>query len=169
MLRTLPPSVSRLSRQCRILNISQPCRPTWLVTRISLLLLYFCYAQHDDDDDDDDSTSDNNSSSNTNSSYDLSRANIFHIVMSKYVSLQWPQYQKLSSAPYVKIEVDELLISDNGTCMPYANTVQSTVFVSTAVIMCHFVEGEPVRNVKIGSKTLHTLTISVVRESTVAW
>jgi hypothetical protein len=34
---TLPPSVSRLSRQCGILNISQPYRPSQPVTRIALL------------------------------------------------------------------------------------------------------------------------------------
>jgi hypothetical protein len=36
-LSTLPPSVSRLSRQCGILNISQPYRPPRLFTRIALL------------------------------------------------------------------------------------------------------------------------------------
>jgi hypothetical protein len=36
-LKTLPPSVSRLSRQCGILNISQPYRPWQTVTGIALL------------------------------------------------------------------------------------------------------------------------------------
>jgi hypothetical protein len=33
----LPPPVSRLSRQYGILNISQPYRPPWPVTRLALL------------------------------------------------------------------------------------------------------------------------------------
>jgi hypothetical protein len=37
-LATLPPSVSRLSRQCGILNISQPYRPPWSVTGIVFIL-----------------------------------------------------------------------------------------------------------------------------------
>jgi hypothetical protein len=36
-LTTLSPSVSRWSRQCGILNISQPYRPPWPVTGIALL------------------------------------------------------------------------------------------------------------------------------------
>jgi hypothetical protein len=35
-----PPSVSQLSRQCGILNISKPCRPPRPVTGIALLLAY---------------------------------------------------------------------------------------------------------------------------------
>jgi hypothetical protein len=39
-LTTLPPSVSKLSRQCGILNISQRYRPPSPVTGIALLYLY---------------------------------------------------------------------------------------------------------------------------------
>jgi hypothetical protein len=36
----LPPSVSRLSRQCGILNILQPYRPPWPVMGIALLFFF---------------------------------------------------------------------------------------------------------------------------------
>jgi hypothetical protein len=44
-LTSLPPSVSRLSRQCGILNISQPYRPPWTVPGIALL--YFTRSGYD--------------------------------------------------------------------------------------------------------------------------
>jgi hypothetical protein len=41
-LTTSPPSVSRVSRQCRILNNLQPCGPQWPVTGIASFL-YFTF------------------------------------------------------------------------------------------------------------------------------
>jgi hypothetical protein len=38
---TLPPSVSRLSRQCGVLNISQPYRPPRPAKGIALLFYFF--------------------------------------------------------------------------------------------------------------------------------
>jgi hypothetical protein len=42
-LTILPVSVSRLSEQCGIFNISQPYRPPWPVMGIALLFLHFTY------------------------------------------------------------------------------------------------------------------------------
>jgi hypothetical protein len=41
-LKTWPPSVSWLSRQCGILNITQPCRRPRPLTGIALLFIYRC-------------------------------------------------------------------------------------------------------------------------------
>jgi hypothetical protein len=45
-LTTLPPSVSKLSRECGILNISQPYRPVLSVTGMILLLLLQFFFVH---------------------------------------------------------------------------------------------------------------------------
>jgi hypothetical protein len=43
-LTKLPPSVSRFSRHCGILNISQPYRPPWPITGVALLLFFkYCF------------------------------------------------------------------------------------------------------------------------------
>jgi hypothetical protein len=44
-LTTLPPSISRLSRQCGILNISQSQRPPRPVTRMALLYFTLLYSE----------------------------------------------------------------------------------------------------------------------------
>jgi hypothetical protein len=45
-LTTLPPSMSQLSKQCGILNISQPYRPPWPVTGIAFIFFYILAYHH---------------------------------------------------------------------------------------------------------------------------
>jgi hypothetical protein len=45
-LTNLPPSMSRLSTQCGIINISQPYRPSRPVTGIALLTFYIYVETH---------------------------------------------------------------------------------------------------------------------------
>jgi hypothetical protein len=45
-LTTLPPSMSQLSRQCGIFNISQPYRPPRPVMEIALLFYILAYDRH---------------------------------------------------------------------------------------------------------------------------
>jgi hypothetical protein len=46
-LTTLPPSVSRVSRKCGCLDVSQPYGPSWPVTGIALLFLSFYMKEKD--------------------------------------------------------------------------------------------------------------------------
>jgi hypothetical protein len=70
-LTTSPPSLSRLSRKCGSLNVSQPCRPSWPVTGIALPFILISYRK-----------------SSFGRSCFQARSNMFHlIVVEKYQNI----------------------------------------------------------------------------------